>query len=173
MKCNIYTFQYLFTTVFGLAFLFGCSGNSIEPNSERTDNISGTYFLHGTKVQLTYQFPWPSWGGEIVILERDSTEIAMTVKVNLLEEKQDSVRFTGLEGVNAGEYQSVNRNCTHPSCYGDAKLTDAELSFDLHAPYGFYTGSGFLENETLILETHFEYRQVGIDYYLKGIRISE
>lgn len=153
------------------AVLFGCSNNSVEPEPE--DPISGTYFLHGTKVQLIYRFPWPSWGGEIVILDRDTTQVTMTVRVDLLQEKQDSVRFTGLEGVNAGEYQSINRNCTHPSCYGDAKLINGELSFDLHAPYGFYIGGGFLEQETLILQTHFEYRQVGIDYDLQGVRIDE
>lgn len=155
-------------------FSTACSDSSVKSKTEPSeDNISGTYFLHGTKVQLTYRFPWPSWGGEIVILERDTTQIAMTVRVNLLEEKQDTVRFTGLEGVNAGEYQSINRNCMHPSCYGDAKLMNGELSFDLHAPSGFYIGGGFLEEETLILQTHFEYRGIGLDYDLEGVRIDE
>lgn len=153
--------------------LVSCSDNSVDPDPKPSDNLSGIYFLHGTKVQFTYQFPWPSWGGEIVILDSDTTEVNMTVKLNFLKEKQDSVRFIGLEGVNAGKYQSVNRNCTHPTCYGDARLTNGELSFDLVAPTGFYIGGGFLEEETLILQTHFEHRQVGIDFDLEGVRISD
>lgn len=155
-------------------FFITCSDGSTKSETNLPENpISGTYFLHGTKVNLKYQFPWPSWGGEIIILETDTTQIAMTVKVGLPEEKQDTVRFTGLEGLNAGEYQSVNRNCSHPSCFGDAELKNGELFFDLSAPYGFYIGRGTLEDGKLILQTHFEYREIGIDYYLKGTRIDE
>lgn len=163
---------FLLLAIFLSVIVFGCSDNSTNPGAEISeDPISGTYFLHGTKVMLRYDFPWPSWGGDIVILEADTIQTTMLVKVELLEEKQDSIRFTGLEGVNAGEYQSVNQDCTHPSCYGDAKLTNGTLSFDLAAPYGFYIGTGTLNEGRLTLDTHFEYRPTGIDYHLEGERI--
>lgn len=156
------------------SLLISCSDNSTKPEPEISeDPISGTYFLHGTKVKLRYDFPWPSWGGDVVILEADTTQTTMLVKVKLLEEKQDSVRFTGLEGVNAGEYQSINQDCTHPSCYGDAKLMNGELSFDLSGAGGLYRGTGTLENGKMTLNTHYEYRPTGIDYHLEGERIDE
>lgn len=151
--------------------LSGCSGDLLESKIKEIN--SGTYKVSGTQVELRYDFPWPSWGGKEVILSRDITEIEFTVEIAYPEGKQDTVRFNGLEGADAGEYQAVYRKCSNPKCYADAKWIDSELTFDLSAPSGFYKGRGFLESGTLILETHFEYRGTGIDYRLQGEKVDE
>ena len=151
----------------GLCMLFGCSDNF--PESKTRDVNSGAYQLSGTQVEKHYQFPW----GEDNVYSRDTTEIEFMVTVEYPHEREDTVRFEGLEGANAGEYHSVNSNCTHPSCYADAQLISEELKFNLSAAGGSYTGEGFLGAGTLILETHFRYRGIGIDYYLQGEKVQE
>jgi hypothetical protein len=151
----------------------GCLNNF--PEEELIEEInSGTYKVNGTQVELRYDFPWPSWGGEEVILSRDTTKIKFTIEIEYPEGKQDTVRFDGLVGANAGEHRSVfGGGCIFPECYADAKLTNSQLKFDLGAPSGAYTGLGYLKAETLILETNFEYRAIGIDYDLQGEKVED
>jgi hypothetical protein len=148
----------------------GCSGDILE--SQIKEINSGTYKVSGIQVELRFDFPWPSWGGKEVVLSRDSTEIEFTVEIEYPKGKQDTVRLDGLVGANAGGYQAVNQNCTHPSCYADAKLSDSELSFDLSGAGGLYHGVGWLGAEKLTLETRYEYRGTGIEYVLEGEKIE-
>lgn len=170
----------LFSVLFLSAGLFGCSNNSLEPDSNPDpepevpiDSISGIYFLHGEKIQLRYDFPWPSWGGEEVILSRDTTRIAFTVAIQMVEDKQDTVQFFGLESVNAG-WSIFPPDCTELYIYcAYAKYTDHILEFDFSSPDGTYLGTGTLADSSLTINSHFEYRDIGIDYDLQGIRIDE
>lgn len=159
-----------FLLLFLCLLLFGCSGDLLE--SRIKDINSGTYKVSGIQVELRFDFPWPSWGGKEVILSRDTTEIEFTVEIEYPKGKKDTVRFDGLVGANAGGYQAVNQNCTHPSCYADAKLSDSELSFDLSGAGGLYHGRGSLGAENLTLETRYEYRGTGLDYFLEGKKID-
>lgn len=134
---------------------------------------TGTYLVTGTEIQLSYDFPWPAWGGEEVILSRDTSYIEFTIEIEYPEGKQDTVRFSGLEGANAGEYQAVDWGCTHPACNTDANLNGSKLTFDLYGTDGTYTGSGQLGGGHIFLDTFFEYRNVGIVYNLEGTKIEE
>ena len=151
--------------------LTGCSENFMDAKIKKINY--GTYHVTGTQVKLKYDFPWPSWGGEEVILSRDTSYIEFTVEIEYPPAKKDTVRFKGLEGANAGEYQAVRRMCAHPSCFADANLDGVELTFAFGSPGGTYTGTGLLGGGRLILETHFEYRSVGIDYFLEGRKIDD
>lgn len=151
--------------------LIGCSENFLDAKIKEVN--SGTYHVNGTQINLTYGFPWPSWGGEVVILSSDTSFIEFTVEIEYPPAKKDTVRFKGLEGANAGEYQAVRRMCAHPSCFADANLDGVELTFAFGSPGGTYTGTGLLGGGRLILETHFVYRSVGIDYFLEGRKIDD
>lgn len=151
--------------------LFGCSGNL--PESKIQDINSGTYKLSGIQVELRYDFP----GGEDSIRSRDTTEIEFTVEIDypskpLGKQRKDTVRFDGLIGADAGEYQAAP-GCLPPFCDAYAKIKGGELTFDLLRPGGRYYGRGFLGAETLILETHFRYRGIGIDYHLQGEKVED
>lgn len=157
--------------LFLIAVLSGCSGNFLESKIQELN--SGTYKVSGIQVELKYDFPWPSWGGDEVILSRDTTEIEFTVEIEypdrvLATGKADTVHFCGLHGADAGEHTLAFRYCTPPFCYTTARLIDGELTFDLVTSSGSYVGHGFLGAERLILETHFEYRSIGVDYSLQG-----
>ncbi|TVQ06077.1 MAG: hypothetical protein EA359_01645 [Balneolaceae bacterium] len=82
--------------LFSLAII-GYSGNSVSPDSkEQADKISGTYFLHGTQVNL--RFCWPQDCGTTVM---DTISTSFTVTIQKLTEKPDTLRFSGLEGADA------------------------------------------------------------------------
>ena len=140
--------------------VIACSGDLLETKVKEVN--SGTYKLSGTQIKTIYVFPW---GEDNEVISSDTTQIEFTVEV--------TVRFKGLEGANAGEYQAVNKNCTHPSCYADAKLNGTELKVDLSAPVGAYTGHGYLGAKTLILETQNRYRGEWVYYDLQGEKIEE
>lgn len=155
-----------------LCFLLaGCSGNSLDSRIEKIN--SGTYHVTGTEIHLRYDFPWPSWGGEEVILSRDTIFIEFTVEIEYPPGKKDTVRFKGLEGVNAGEYQVLEPGCFAPRCFADVNLSGTELIFAFGSPSGTYSGKGQLGGERINLETHFEYRNVGIDYFLEGTKLDD
>lgn len=71
--------------------LSGCLGDLLESRIKEIN--SGTYKVSGIQVDLTYDFPWPSWGGEEVILSRDTTKIEFTIEIEYPEGKQDTVRL--------------------------------------------------------------------------------
>jgi hypothetical protein len=157
--------------------LSGCLNNFPEEELIKEIN-SGTYRVSGIQVELTYDFPWPSWGGEEVILSRDTTEIEFMVEIEypkgvLARGKADTVHFRGLEGSDAGEHTIAFTYCTPPFCYTVARLIGDELTFDLTTSSGFYVGRGTLGAEKLTLETHYEYRPTGVDYFLEGEKIDE
>jgi len=70
----------------------GCLNNF--PEEELIEEInSGTYKVSGIQVEMRFDFPWPSWGGEEVILSKDTTDIEFMMEVKYEKGRQDSVRF--------------------------------------------------------------------------------
>lgn len=63
--------------------------------------------------------------------------------------------------------------CTPPFCYTIAILIDEELTFYLVTSGGSYIGHGSLGAGFLTLETHYEYRSIGIDYHLQWEEVEE
>lgn len=154
--------------------LIGCSSNSVdsEPEeSEGLDTISGVYFLHGTKInQDVCWIPIKCEEGEPI--SSDTLDIAFTVNVEWIEERQDTLKFIGLEGANTGvRHVLYPPICIYPRDCAFAKLTDTEFEMDLLTSAGRYSGTGTLREGTLTLDTEFSYRTVLIKYDLTGPKI--
>jgi hypothetical protein len=45
------------------------------------------------------------------------------------------------------------------------------LTFDIDGLGGYYNGNGFLGVEKISLETHYEYRGTGIDYFFRRRKV--
>ncbi|MDZ7718274.1 MAG: hypothetical protein U5K72_05575 [Balneolaceae bacterium] len=164
----------IFPFLLFLVFYSGCSENPSESDPEPVDEISGVYFVHGEQVNLTYDFPWPSWGGDIVILSRDTIETSFTLEIKLVENRPDTIRFFGLHGANDGKKGALPWTCDEftPFDCAFANLTGSEFVVDISSPLGTYDAMGKLENGEITLDAHFEYRGIGIDYSLKGVKVQ-
>lgn len=163
--------------IFTCSCIFGgYSPLLFDDNHEKNeDSIEGAYFVHGTIIQYKYDFPWPQWGGEEVILSTDTTQIAFTVNIFLVEDNADTVQFYGLEGVNSGENNVLRQICDEmPSECAFATLnSNGEFAFFYETPGGEYTGTGILKKASISLDTFYEYRDTGIDYQLTGQKIKD
>lgn len=136
------------------------------------DNLSGIYFLHGTRINLKYDFPWPQWGGEEVILSADTVEVVFSINIIVAENKQDTLQFFGLDGANAGN-SVLPLNCTRgvPLC-AYAEFINGEMEFNIRDANGEYNGVGTLDQNGITLNTHFEFRSDGVDYILTGKKVG-
>ncbi len=155
--------------------IFSClliNSSSIRNQSE-ADSPEGTYFMHGTIIEYTYDFPWPQWGGEKVILDTDTTTISFVARIRMVEEKQDTVQFFGMAGANASRNSVLPVVCENPNFCGYANFEMGSLQFNYRTPAGEFSGTGQLEGEILTLDTYFEYREIGIEYDLHGGKIFE
>jgi hypothetical protein len=155
----------------------GCSGNSVSSDpKEPEDAISGTYFLHGTQVNL--RFCWPQDCGATVL---DTISTSFTVTIKKIPEKPDTLRFSGLEGADISlRHIFYTGHTSSPYCVfgeersycADALYRNQQLEFNLGSPFGRYFGEGTLTNGELQLETHFRHRGAGADYFLQGFKID-
>lgn len=155
--------------------LFGDIENKPEHSHDglRPEVLSGVYFLHGTKVELEYDFPWPQWGGEEVILSADTSQVAFIVNVRMVEGKQDTIQFFGLEGANAGAEAVFPLNCSNlPETCVYAKSATSVIEFNIREPNGVYTGTAAFSEGKMTLNAHYEYRPDGIDYKLQGMKVE-
>ncbi|MCG2590607.1 hypothetical protein [Rhodohalobacter sulfatireducens] len=162
-------------TIFFCPILFEGPGNLPNPNLDtlQTEPVSGVYFLQGTIIEYTYDFPWPQWGGEKVILDTDTTTISFLTTIRMVEEKRDTVQFFGLPGANASRNSILPVECENPSFCGYANFEMGSLQIDYRTPAGEFSGTGWLDGEILTLDTYFEYREIGIEYKLQGKKIDE
>lgn len=104
------------------------------------------------------------------ILSRDTVQTSFTLQIEKNRQRQDSLRFYGLENA-----PNSPGDCSHPQSPRDcgfALLKDDLLTFDLLSPGGSYVGSGTLVGGRLTLETRFRYRNRGADYFLEGTKIE-
>lgn len=166
------TFKFLIA-ILGLA-LFSCSKNPAEPTLDEI--ISGAYQMSGTQIEYTYQFPWPQWGGERIILRSDTSQIEFTLYADYLETTGDTIRFRELIGANAGEWHALPpaHLCSYKSgdC-ADARYVNNTLEMHYVEAGGTYDATGTLENGKITLNAHFEYRATGIDYILEGMKVEK
>ena len=166
---------FLFLALFLSSVLLKGSGEVSNPNSDalQSDSVSGVYFLYGTIIEYRYDFPWPQWGGEKVIVDTDTTTISFLTTLRMVEEKQDTIQFFGLPGANASRNSVLPVKCENPSFCAYANFEMGSLQIDYRTPAGEFSGTGWLDGEILTLDTYFEYREIGIDYALKGKKIDE
>lgn len=161
-----------------LIFLFlltCCSETPSEPKAEPEpeETVAGFYFMQGEQVNLTYQFPWPQWGGEEVILSRDTIETSFTMEMKFVVNKPDTIQLYGLHGVNDGNRFLFYPDCTEtPTTCAYGKIVEDKLEIQLSHSTGKYTAMGTLKNGEIFLDAHFEYRNVGVEYSLKGMKVK-
>lgn len=164
--------------------IFGFAMNSDVPANQtenRVDDISGTYFMHGYQVSMKLCYLNPDCeSGEA--LSRDTISTSFIVNIEMVEGREDTLLFSGLEGadlsIRNANYSgsAANPGCTSESSLGYcayAKRTGDELEFDIGSPFGWYSGRGVLNNGELTLETIFRYRGTGVEYILKGTKIED
>lgn len=172
--------QYLINTLGAcVCFLFilsGCSGSSVSTENDelKEDTISGIYFLHGTKITYRYDFPWPSWGGEEIILETDTTTLSTTIYIERIDQDRDTLQIIGLNGLNAGTHRVLPPDCISLAdrC-AYVPFTDDVIEFNFFEPGGNFTGTGILSDGKMSLNTKFEYRSIGIYYNLTGEKVND
>lgn len=179
-----------FIILLSLSPLLGCSENSLETEELKdADRISGKYALEGTQINQRICSP-PSFGvfdckpGEP--LESDTVQVSFVVKIQLMEQRGDTVHFTGLEGADADiKYHRDANHLPTPSmteCLTKgnpdydcayAKLTNEKLIFTLSQFSAYYLGEGTLRDGILQLETVYSYRGSVVKYSLEGEKVEE
>lgn len=170
------------TCVFCLSIvcvLTSCSDNSVTPGeNEPDDEVSGVYFLEGYKINLEICYVSQFCeAGEI--LSRDTVQTSFAVELELVDNRTDTLLFSGLEGADIGvnhpEYNgyAADENCSAgspPEYCAYASFQDDSLTFDIASQPGHYYGGGTLENNELSLQTSFRHRGAGVDYVLSGMK---
>jgi hypothetical protein len=166
---------FLVAVLFLSSILLEGSGDISNSNSDvlMSDSISGVYFLHGTIIEYTYDFPWPQWGGEKVIVDTDITTISFVTTIQMVEEKQDTAQVFGLAGFNASSNKVLPVECESPNTCGYVNFETGSLQFNYRTAAGEFSGTGRLDGEILTMDTYFEYRALGIEYDLEGKKIKE
>lgn len=148
--------------------LFSCSGVSTDtdPDNEFTDRISGLYYLSGHKIKTT--------NTGFVDQTRDSIGVTFTVNIKMIKEKEDSIRFLGLEAVDTGEMEKrVFPKCINPeNCRVYGKIIDnEEFIIYITNERRSYQGNGILGNRDIELNARFEDESTTIEYFLTGKQI--
>ena len=154
----------------------------VHQTEKSSDNISGTYFMHGYQVTMKLCYlDTDCESGEA--LSRDTIRTSFIVNIKTAEGEEDLLIFSGLEGADmrirnasysgSAAYTNRCKSTTNPRDCAHAKRTGDELEFDIISPFGWYSGRGEVNNGELTLETIFRYRGAGVEYSLKGTKIED
>lgn len=166
-------FIFTITLIVGL-LIVGCSESSTNPDSDPgpTDDISGLYFMHGTKIFSTYAWPWFS---DSEILESDTTQITITTYLKVVEDRPDTLEFFNLEGANSGSPSALPYECPQnfPADCAFAKFDGSNFEFMNNYWGHTYTGTGTLINGKITLDTSYGYRGERAFYKLEGVKIED
>ncbi len=158
---------------------FDSVAGSLSETQEKSDAISGLYFLHGTKMSTIYPCLFHCFDMEPA---RDTTFVAFTTNVWLVPEKTDTLRFFGLLGADTGE-QGPNQfgeflfpiELHDEDQYRIYGRITANSEFEIELMYAGqrYVASGSFTDNTIQLEGKFEYRNRTFAYDLEGIKIVD
>ncbi len=160
----------IFTGFFCLVVLGACTPTSSD--SDPGDEISGIYIMTGLRTVDTYT---DGIASENEKTETTQTNISLVIKVKLIENNQDKVRFYGLEGADTGNFdEKVFSNCIKPEhCPVYATLNNTKLEFDIVQNGRSYKGSGTITiiNQTVMqLNSKFQNGNITIEYDISGVR---
>lgn len=181
---------FLFIILLTLSLLPGCSNNSLESEDlKENDQLSGEYEIKGTQINQRVCSPpyfrvYDCEPGEP--LESDTVQTSFLVSLQFMEQRKDTVMFTGLEGADADiKYHRDANHLPTPSmteCLTKgnpdydcayAKLTNEKLTFNLSQFSAYYLGEGTLRDGILQLETAYSYRGAVVKYSLEGEKVDE
>jgi len=157
----------------GLFLFKGCSDSSTSlgppPEDEIVDRISGMMLVRGLKTTTIY-----SHEGEEP--DVDSEHINFLVKLKLSREKEDAVRFYGLEGADTGKFDHMAfPGCTHPDdCEVYGRMTGIQnFEVDLNNQGRTYKAKGTVQTVDFKIEAEYQYQNVTIHYDLTGERMFD
>lgn len=172
---------YSIAIILAAAFLSGFVSLS-DHSSEmfKTDDpITGMYYLYGTKISTIYPCTWTCFDMEPAV---DTTSVAFTANVWLVEEKQDTLRFFGLLGADAGErgpnqfgefvFPIVLYGHEQQKVYATLGNSN-DFEINLNNTGERYTAAGSFTGNTIQLEGQYHYRQRTFEYNLQGVKIEE
>lgn len=140
----------------------------LDETGIQSHGVEGAYFMHGTIVEQSFEFPW----GEDHLVRSDTVTVSFVTTIRMVEEKEDTVQFLGLIGANAGRQNALPVRCEHPDNCGYAAFKMGLFQFDTLTPGGYFTGTGQLEGDLLSIKASFKYRGIGEIYELKGEKIE-
>lgn len=157
-------------TILCIFLLFGCSEQPVETEPEETiDQISGLYYLSGEKISTGY-----SCFNCLVVEDPYTNSIDLSLNVKVVKDKQDTVRFYGLAGADAGEFgKRVFPECKHPdNCKVYGKLTGIEsFEIDIENNGRRYQASGSIRTVDIEVTGQYSYQNNQIEYDLHGKRV--
>lgn len=128
------------------------------------NDIDRTYVLKGKKITSIYPV-WPPTQGEHPVW--DTLDITLTIRLELSQDKKDSVRFYGLEQANVVHDEGPNCGSVY-YCGVYAAIHNDQLLFNLQSPGGKYDGVGRIYGDSLELDTKWNYRPSTFFYKVKG-----
>ena len=165
-----------FIFLMSLPFLMSCSGRSVEstPDTDPIETpawLTGVHYLHGPKtttgVPNQHFHPDYDYLPEIV---------SFSVNVAIVEGKQDTIRFFGLYGADAGDVvDRVFPDCTvSDDCkvYARVNTPFVDFEIDIENRGRRYQATGVFTPTTLQLTGRYTHGGREIDYELDGERIE-
>lgn len=138
-------------------------GGLDEPEYAHT----GLYFVGGDKITTRYS-DWPIPEGEGP--EVDTIRVEFSTFLNV-QDDQETIRFAGLHGADAGEMQNrVYPDCTSSEdCIILGHSTGTEtFEIDIENKGRTYIATGNARSTDFQLTGHYQYQNTTIDYDLKG-----
>lgn len=174
---NRYRFVYigiLLVAMIGQFILAGCSNDASGPDAggEFMDKISGDFYLEGFKIEKRFS-DWPVPPDEEPSV--DTTRIDFTLTIALTDPGQDTFRFYGLSGADAGESgHRVFPGCTVPEdckVFGQ-RTAPEEIEIILENEGRTYHGFTYVRRNYIEVQAEYQYQNITIEYDLEGQRFS-
>ena len=165
MKTAVPILVFLVVTI-----LANCSGSPVGPEPQQPDRISGVFYLQGPKTTTG-----PPCLHCLPDNETLQEIIYHSVNVQLVEGKQDTVRFFGVYGADAGDTADrVFPDCTSSNdCKVYGRLTSSEqYEIDIEHSGRRFRATGVIRTVTFTLEGQYTHENRTIDYELEGKRVD-
>jgi len=177
-RIAVYTVAVLLTVSVWSGFSRFTEPSLSSKKLKTNDAISGIYFLHGTKTSTIFPCPFTCFDMEPAV---DTTTVAFATNVWLVPDKEDTLRFFGLLGADAGEsggnqfgefvFLIELHDEDHYRIYG--RINDnSEFEIDVRSMGPRYTASGSFTGNTIQIEGQYQYRQRTFAFDLEGVKIE-
>lgn len=139
-------------------------------NVEFHDQLSGSYYLHGTRTTVENPcFHCPD--GQDTLKET----VTFSVIARLDSNNQERIQFYGIQGADTGDFDKrVFPECTRATdceVFGTI-ISGGAFEIDIENNGHRYQATGSLGTATIDLHGQYSYDDITIDYDLSGKRVS-
>lgn len=157
--------------------LYFNSCNTVDPHTKALDNMSGVYYMHGTKISTVYPCTFTCFDMEPYV---DTTRVAFTMNMEPVDEKKDTLLFFGLLGADAGDsgpYQHTENLFPIELFYQEeykiyANVAGNTFEIELWSAGPHYKATGIVEDGMIELEGYYRYRNRTFAYSIAGKKIN-